>query len=185
MAEFFSRLSTRDKKALIVGSIAVVMFLMFEFIFVPLVEQTKNIKRIALTNKSNLITMMKLKHKYKILNMGAIGNKDLLIKRGKNFSLFSYLDQMAEKCLIKKNVVYMKPFFQGSNNKKYKKAFVKVRLESISLKECVAFLDKIEKKSIGEKDIMVSINSFSISSSGKNNKLIDAVIEAETIIPAN
>ncbi len=174
------KLSKRDKNALIICMAFLLIFLLVEFIFLPVVAKRKNIKKDIQINKLNLAKMIEMQQKYNSFNTNIEGRKDQIKKRGKRFSLFSYLDSTAETCGVKKNVAYIKPSFQDLKNSDYKKAFVKVRLESISLKECVAFLNKIESL-----ENIVNINSFSISTTGKDKKMLDVVFETETLVLSN
>jgi general secretion pathway protein M len=180
MQNFFLNLSKRDKNALVICFIFLVFFLAIKYAFLPALNKRNDLKRAIQTTKFNLTQMIELQEKYTVSDEDIKNKKDTLDKRSKNFSLFSYLDSTAEKCELKKNVVYMKPSFQKHSNTNFKKAFVKVKLESISLKACVAFFNRIENI-----DTLVSINSFSISTTGRENKLIDAVIETETIMATN
>ena len=175
-----SNLSKRDKNALIICAVFLIVFLISRFIFLPAINKRKDLKRIIQTNKSNLTEMIELQEQYNTSDKNLEGSKKLIQKRGKQFSLFSYIDSIVEKCGVKKNVAYMKPSFQNHDNTAYKKAYVKLKIESISLKECVDFFNQIE-----DFKNMVRINSFSISTTGKGNKMIDAVIETETIMLTN
>ena len=173
-------LSKQNKNALIICAVFLLLFFMVQFIFLPAVNKRKDLKKIIKTNQSNLTKMIELQQGYNVSDKNMDNNRILLQKRGKKFSLFSYLDTTAKNCGVKKNVVFMKPSFQNLKNSDYQKAFVKVKLESISLKECIAFLNKIENVKN-----MVSINSFSISTTGKDNKLLNIIIETETIMLIN
>ncbi|MCD4744389.1 MAG: hypothetical protein K8R67_18145 [Desulfobacteraceae bacterium] len=172
--------SERNKNALITGAVFLLIFFAVVLIFLPAVNKRKDLKRIIHTSKFNLTKMIELRQNYNATGKDVDNNTTLLKKRDKNFSLFSYFDSIAKNCGVKKNVAYMKPSFQDIKGSEYKKAFVKAKLESISLKECVAFLNKIENSKN-----MVSVNSFSISTTGKDNKMIDIVIETETIMLIN
>ncbi len=177
MSNLLSNLSKRDKNALIICAVFCLVFFVAKFVFLPSINNRKDLKRITQTKKSNLTKMIKLQQQYKISGKDIERSKELLQKRDKQFSLFSYIDSIVTKCGVKKNVVYMKPSFQSLDNAAYKKAYVKLKIESISLKECVDFFNKIENF-----NNMVKINSFSISTTGKSNKMIDAVIETETLM---
>ncbi len=180
MNNFLSNLSKRDKNALIICAAFLIVFLVAKFIFFPAINKRNNLKRIIQINKTNLAEMIELQHQYNASGKSLEGNKKRIQKRGKQFSLFSYIDSIVQKCGVKKNVAYMKPSFQNLDNKAFKKAYVKLKIESISLQECIDFFNKVENF-----ENMVRINSFSISTTGKGNEMIDAVIETETIMLTN
>ena len=180
MVKFFQNLSKRDRNALAVCSFFLVIFVIIQFLFLPALAKRKNLNRVLKINKSNLDKMVLLNRQHRAFNKGSKNKKALLLKRGKRFSLFSFIDRVAESCKLKKNVAYMKPSFKSLDNTDIRKAFVKLRLESISLNECVDFLNKIE-----DRKNMVRINSFSISTAGKDKKMIDIVIETETSVLKN
>jgi len=99
------------------------------------------------------------------------------LTRDKAFSLFSFLDTEAKKCGVKDNVEYMRPTSRDLENSKYNVSRVKVKLSQVYLMELVDFLYLVE--SSGNH---VAITSISLSRTGKKKKLLDAVIEAETLI---
>ena len=91
-----TNLSKRNKSALILCAVFLLLFFVVEFIFSPAVNKKKDLKRIIKTNKSNLTRMIELQQDYNISDKDIDRNKILLQKRGKNFSLFSYLDSTAK-----------------------------------------------------------------------------------------
>jgi general secretion pathway protein M len=172
--------SEQNKYALVTGAALLLLCLIAAYVFVPAEKRKKNLRRSILATKANLDEMITIQQNHTNSSQNIDDKSNLLKKRHKGFSLFGYFDATAKRCGVKKNVAYIKPSFQNIKDSKYKKAFVKARLESISLKECVAFFNKIENN----KNI-VSINSFSISTTGKNHDMIDVIIETETMVLIN
>ena len=102
---------------------------------------------------------------------------DILSQRTKGFTLFSFLDTLAEKSGVKDNVAYMKPSSRTFNDKNYAISMVKIKLDALYLKELVDFLYSVESSRNG-----VHIRSLSLSKTGKEQTMLDAIVEAETLV---
>ena len=99
----------------------------------------------------------------------------LLAKRQKGFTLFSFLEQEAAQSDIKGHIKYMKPSSsQGTGP--YKESTVEMKLEGVTLKQLVGYLHRIESP----RDA-ISIKRISITENKKKSGYIDAVLKALTM----
>jgi hypothetical protein len=100
-----------------------------------------------------------------------------LTARPQNFTLFSFLDRQAEKSHVKKNIDYMKTFSRELDTTGYKLSKVKLKLKNIFLDDLVQFIRRVEAPGNG-----VFITALSLSETGKGKKMLDVIIEAQTLI---
>jgi len=168
-------ISRREKNILISGAVFVILFFGFQFGIVPVFDQRENLTRILEDKHAALEKLNDLQQQY-----FAVSNKfdikaQTLAQRRKDFSLFSFLDSLVQQSGIKENVAYMKPLTKKLENSKYMLVTVKVKLNSVYLKEFIDFLYRIESSGNA-----VVISSLSLSKSGKNRNQLDAVVETRT-----
>ncbi len=170
-------LAKREKNVLTAGGVFIVVFLFVQLFYFPAVDKRKSLENALETKQKKLKEMGSLQQQYLSLSGSMDGQKDAILTRNKNFSLFLFLDTEAKKSGVKDNVAYMKPFSRDIDSSKYKIARVKVKLNQVYLKELVDFLYLVESS-----ENQVSITSISLSKTGKQKNLLDAVIEAETLM---
>jgi len=170
-------ISQRDKKALIICAGFLITFVVIQFILVPALDRKKELGQRVAANEIALNEIISLQQEYSSLSRMNMAETDILSQRTKGFTLFSFLDTLAEKSGVKDNVVYMKPSSRTFNDKNYAISMVKIKLDTLYLKELVDFLYSVESSRNG-----VHIRSLSLSKTGKDQTMIDAIVEAETLV---
>ncbi len=169
--------SKREINVLTVGGIVLIVFLAAQFIYSPAIEKRKSSQRILAESQAALKEMVVLKQEFSAISTNFDIKAERIAKRKKNFSLFSFLDSQARLSDVKENVVYMKPFTKELENSLYTLENVKVKLTDVYLKELIDFLFRIESSPNS-----VTITSFALSKSGKDNTRLEAIIETETLM---
>ncbi|MBI9092439.1 MAG: type II secretion system protein M [Desulfobacterium sp.] len=170
-------ISQRDKKALIICAGFLITFVAVQFILVPALDRKKELANRVAAKEAALTEIISLQQEYARLSRMNMADTDILSKRAKGFTLFSFLDALAEKSGVKDNVAYMKPSSRTFNDKNYAVSMVKIKLDTLYLKELVDFLYRVESSRNG-----VHIRSLSLSKTGKEQTLLDAIVEAETLV---
>lgn len=171
-------LSAREKNYLTAAGTVIVIFVLFQFIYFPALDKRDALVRILDAQTRAIDEMASLQAEYQGLSQGLEGQKAVIQSRGRGFSLFSFLDHQARLSGVKKKLAYMQPFSQESGHPDYSVARVKVKLNDLYLQELVDFLNKVEGQGNA-----VFITSLSISRTGAGQDLMDAVIEAQTLMP--
>lgn len=172
----FSRLSPRERDLLLITSAVIILFLLIRFIFFPAFDRRKALTNQLQAQKNTLKQMTELERRYAEIQVSATAKKEKVMKRDRSFTLFSFLDTLAQESSVKENVIYMKPSTRKSESSELDISNVKVKLDGIAIKQAEEFIYKIETS-----DNMVYIRSISLSRSGEERKL-SAIIEAETIM---
>jgi len=170
-------LSQRDKKALIICAGFLMVFIAFQFVLVPALDRKQALSDSIAAKEAALGEMISLQQEYSRLSRMSMAETNILTRRAKGFTLFSFLDTLAEKSGVKDNVAYMKPSSRTFNDKNYAVSMVKIKLNTLYLKELVDFLYSVESSRNG-----VHIRSLSLSKTGKDQTMIDAIVEAETLV---
>ncbi len=170
-------LTNREYKYIVVGGIFLLSFTILQFIFLPVFDRRnmlKNQEKIETTSLEEIIELQKLHSKSLKKN---ISKTNIFKSLNKKDTHFSFINVQASKAKVKDNIVYIQPSSQNSDESTYIISQVKIKIESTYLKELIDFIALIESFDRG-----VAISSLSISKTGKNNKLIAAIVETETMI---
>ena len=170
-------ISHQDKKALIVCVGFLMAFIGIQFVLLPAIDKKKELSQRVTSKEASLKELVTLENEYIKLSGSSRVKITALSGRDKDFTLFSFLDTLAEKSGVKDNVAYIKPSSRTLNDKAYAISMVKIKLDALYLKELVEFIHGVE---ISRNN--VQIKSISLSKTGKDNALLDAIVEAETLI---
>jgi len=170
-------ISNRDKKALIICAGFLMAFIIVQFMLLPTLEKRKTLEQRLVAKKVALEEIINLEREYIILTGRTGAESSTISSRGTDFTLFSFIDTLAEQSGVKDNVAYMKPSARTLANREYAVSMVKIKLDSLFLKEFVDFINRVESS-----PNHVQIRSLSLSKTGRDNTLIDAIVEAETIV---
>ena len=170
--------SKREINVLLFGALFVILFLGYQFGIVAVLEKRDNLKRIVNEKQAALEEMAILQQKFLAVSNRFDTKTHALEGRKPDFSLFSFLDAQARQSRVKENVAYMKPFTKKLENSLYDLETAKINLKQVYLKNLVDFLYQIESSKTG-----VTITSLSLSKAGKENVMIDAIIETQTLMP--
>lgn len=169
-------LSKRDKKFIIAGSVFLVLFSLAWFIYLPAVDRRAMLEKKVVSKTRDLGRMQDFELTCRQYARSFDMEKQALDQRGAQFTLFSFLESLSSKSLVKDNVAYMKPFSQDMENSDYKLSWVTVKLTQVYLEGLVDFLVRIETSPNG-----VSVISLALTKSGDKGQFLDAVIETQTL----
>jgi general secretion pathway protein M len=97
-------------------------------------------------------------------------------QREANFTLFSFLDQLAGQARVKERVSYMRPTKIELKNSPFKLSRVEMKLEGVTLEQLTTYIHGVE--SSGN---MVSVGKLSITRRDPKEGLLDAILQVETL----
>ena len=169
--------SKREINELLLGVLFLVLFFAYLLGVTAVLDKRDNLKRILNEKQTALEEMVLLRQQYLAVSNNFDSKTQALAARNKGFSLFSFLDFLAQQSGVKENVAYMKPFTKKLEKSIYTLATVKVKLQEVRLKKLVDYLYHIESSKNG-----VTITSLSLSKAGKQKLMLDAVIETQTLV---
>ena len=154
------KISRRERMVIAVGGAIVLVFLFLRLGVFPLLDKRNQLSRGIETREQALAEMRDLQAKYRDLHGKANVLRDQLGGREANFSLFSFLEQMAAKSEVKKNIAYMKPSNIAADGP-FKETLVEMKLQEVTLEQLVDFLILVEapEKIVALKRISIQENS--------------------------
>ncbi|MFH1154603.1 MAG: hypothetical protein V1793_12380 [Pseudomonadota bacterium] len=173
-------LSGREKLLVSLGLIVVLVFLAVAFIMMPALDRRTSLEKQLASKLGALTQMQSLRTQYQGITRSGQEAGQLIQDRPRNFTLFSFLDTLAEQSGVKDNVAYMKPASTKLEKSSNTLSTVKLKLDNLGYAELVDYISRIETARSG-----VFIKSISLSRTGKDLKQLEAVIEAQTLVPGD
>ena len=154
------KLAKREKYLVMLAGCAIAVFLLFQFVIFPFFDERKRMRRSIAAKEESLKEVLRLRGEYEVQKTGFQGIKQILSKRNRGFTLFSFLEKAAGEADLKGHIKYMKPSSTQSTGP-YKESTVEMKLEQITLKQLADYLYRVESP-----ESLISIKRISI----KENK---------------
>ncbi len=169
------KLNKRERMAVLVAAAVVIVFVVFQFIITPYQEKQLRLTRSLEAKTEALKEMKALKVQYEAVTEKARISSIQFDQREQGFTLFSFLDRLASETGVKDHITYMKPSRVDDNNTPYRISLVEMKLQDITMKQLTPYLHMVETS----KNV-VFIRRMSITRTGQDEGLIDAVLQVET-----
>jgi hypothetical protein len=168
------RLAFREKVVLGLGTLFGVVLLAYTLIITPYMEKVRVLDRRIAQKTVELKEISILREEYQEIKRKMEELKGKVGKRGKSFPLFSHLESLAAKTLIKGNIASMKPQ-SAPLGEHYKESSVAVKLESITTRQLVDYLFRIENS-----EAFLRIKRLHLKKRHDNPEYLDATFLVST-----
>jgi len=169
------QLNKREKIAVSIGGLSLLLFIVLQFIVFPLADKrAKLVKGVALREKE-VVEMRIMQERYRELSKQSGSLTSLLAQRDAGFSLFSFLEKNAADSQVKEHIAYMKPS-ESPKNELFKQSLVEMKLQAISLKQLVDFLKKTEST-----ENLVGIDKITIQENSKESATLDVTLKMVSV----
>ncbi|HMA86161.1 MAG TPA: type II secretion system protein GspM [Desulfosalsimonadaceae bacterium] len=169
-------LNQREKIIVYGAGLFIAAFALVQLIIMPVFEKRDELQRKLDAKHQTLSEMQQLRAEYQELRQRIAASRNQFDRRPANFTLFSFMDRLAGQAGIKQHVSYMKPSTTVNDDTGVTLSRVEMELQGISLKDLTKYLYNVETSKN-----MVMIKRLSISRTGRDSALIDAVLQAETV----
>lgn len=170
-----ANITPRDRLFLLVGGIIVFIFIILQFAVLPLIDNRQKLRQGIAARENALEEMQELQKRYQDLHRTANTLVDQLGSRPAGFSLFSFLEQNASRTDVKKNIAYMKPS-ELADDGPFKEIYVEMKLQAISLRQLVDFLQLIESP-----ENVVALKRVSIQENKKQKATLDVILQVVSL----
>ena len=168
------KLARREKHFVSVAVLFIAIFLLFQFLIFPFFETRGRVQRGVKAKEDGLKEILRLSSEYQRYRGGSQGIKQILARRNKGFTLFSFLEKAAGDAEVKAHIKYMKPSTSIGHGL-YKESLVEMKLEEVTLQQLIGYLYRIESP-----DNVVSIKRISIKETKKRSDYLDAILQVLT-----
>ena len=173
---FKFNLKPRERFAVTIAAMVLLVLLVLQLIVFPTLDRRKRLKRTIESNTAALQEIQQLKTEYESMTRQTRNTENLLKRRSRSFTLFSFIDQLAGKVGIKNNIEYMKPSTANLKNSPLSLSMVEMKISALTIEQLTNFLYGVEDDAM-----MVWIKRISIQKGEKNVGLINTTLQVETI----
>jgi len=169
------RINPREKRTLIVGGCALAALLVYFMVISPYMKAMELMDQRIARKTEELKEVLALREEYTRLREKTRILEDM-VRSTPGFSLLSFLETLATRNQVKKQIAYMKPVTTPTSDK-YRESSVEMKLESISLKQLVDYLYGIEHA-----EQPIRIKRLNIAKERKK-AFLDVTLQASTFEP--
>jgi len=163
-------LAKREKFLVTLAGCILLFLAVFHFLILPFFEERKRLKNGVQAKEVTFKEIVVKSAEYKALKKKYQDLQDILARRDKAVTLFSFLEREAAKAEVKGHIKYMKPSVtQGTGP--YKESLVEMKLEAITLKQLVGYLYRIESP-----EEVIGIKRISIKENSKESGYLDVIL---------
>jgi general secretion pathway protein M len=163
------QLNPRERLALIVGAVVVLVTLIYLGIVAPYRQAMGRLDARIATRQKQLGQIQEVRQDYLQLQQ-QVAAAESRLDRGREFSLFTFVETTAAREAGRENLIYMRPQ-PPSTQEGFREESVEVKLEKIRLDQLVRFLYAFEAV-----DAALEIKNLRIRTRFDNRSLLDAVL---------
>ena len=168
------RLARRERYFVSAATLSVAIFLLLQFLIFPFFETRRRLQRSVRAKEEGLKEILRLSSEYLSHRERTQGVQEVLARRNKGFTLFSFLEKSAGDAGVKAHIKYMKPSVSTGPGP-YKESLVEMKLEAITLQQLISYLYGIESP-----DDAVGIKRLSIDENRRKSGSLDAILQVLT-----
>ena len=168
-------LGRREKLLVWLSVCAVAIFFLLQFIIFPVLEKKSFLERGVKAKEAGLREILKLRDEYETYKKDTYGIQDILGKRKKGFTLFSFLEKAAGEAGVKSHIKYMKPSASKGTGT-FKESMVEMKLEGITLQQLVDYLYLVQSR-----ENAVTVKRLSITESKEAAGYLNAILQLLTV----
>ena len=169
-------INKREKLAVSAAAAAVIIFLLLQFVVLPLFERNDRLTGLLATRQTELEQIRLLQAQYRQTTLKLEQAQRHLQARRQGFTLFSYLDTLAGQTNVKRHIAYMRPTTTPLRDSPYRLSMVEMKLQEITMSQLLAYLHGIETS-----PNMIAIKRLSISKGEQQADLINTVFQVQTL----
>lgn len=174
----FANLKQREKIVIAAGAAVVVLFLFWQLMLMPLLDDRKRLQNVWRYKNTSLAQLSKIKSEIDRFKEEKQHTQQRFGRRGRQFSLFSFVERSAGEAGLKDHIAYMKPSTKKNDQNGFNIAIVEVKLQNITLRQLVDYLHRIETS-----PNMVRIHRAAINKSVKPKDRLTVTMQVQTVTP--
>lgn len=169
-------LNRRERLILIGAAIFIVLFGVFNLAIAPVFERKSELASELASKRRIAVQMQALQDEYRSLVEQMDMAENQYAQRPADFSLFSFLEQVASESGVKDKITYMRPSTSDDAFSGLTILQVEMRLQDITLADLAAYLFRVETA-----EYMLQVSRLSITKSGDADSPVNAEMRVESV----
>lgn len=129
---------------LLLGAILIFSVLFYLFVVSPALARQKVLEKYIGKQESELAKMTELSLKWDRFKANRVNAEKTLTRRGKKFTLLSFLEGVSRNLGIHDKIQYMKPLSSPEASRSLKQLGMEIKLDGINITQLVKFLYELE-----------------------------------------
>ena len=129
---------------LVLAGILIFALLFYLLIVSPAISRQKVLEKYIHKKEADLVKMAELNSKWERFKNKKVKAEKTLSRRGKKFTLLSFMEGISRKVGIHKRIEYMKPLSSPDESGSLKQVGMEIKLDDITIKQLVKFLYELE-----------------------------------------
>ncbi len=170
------QLSDKDRRALLICAVALLLFALIQFVLLPLWEGKKRLEKSIASREKAVAEMQTLQSEIKQFSRQNSSLDERVAQRAPGFSLFAFLEKGGEQVGIKEHIDYIKPSDKVSGEGGLEQVAAEMKLKAVPLDRLVALLELIESP-----ENLVEVERVSILTNKKEQGGLDAVMRVVSL----
>ena len=169
------QLSQREQWAVAAAGTALTVFLLLQFLVLPLVDRRARLEKGLVTRAQAVTEMRAMQDQYRALTSRSGSLAAALAAREAGFSLFSFLEKNADDSGVREKIAHMKPS-ESTGSELFTQSQVEMKLQAVSLGQLVRFLERVESPAH-----LVGIDKIAIQENTREKGLLDVTLQLVSI----
>ena len=168
------RLAKRER-LLLIGGIALLLLLIFFQLLSSGRKEMRTRQKESKRLEKDLKEMYGFRNRYLALEERLKSFEESIVTRPTNFTLFSYLEDLASQAGVKERIDYLKPE-EMKVSERYRRSLVRIKLKGVTLEQLTRYLYSIERSphSLGVRRLHIAPQSI-------KRELLDITFEVSTL----
>jgi len=141
--QYYHHLSLREQRMVLATLLFLALTFVYSVIIGPLFDHNALLNRKIEKKQEEITEMIRLRSSVVQDRGGMDRIRKIIDQRGKDFSVFAYLEQLASKAEMKEKIIYIKPQRETPVGR-FKESLVQIKLEKIGMEALTRYLYQIE-----------------------------------------
>ncbi len=174
------RIKRREMGFILGGGLLVLLLFYYLIAISPALSRQEALERATASKVQDLADMMTLKARWEEFKRRRGEAEELLARRGRDFTLLSFLEGVSRKVGVQDKIQYMKPLGTLEESSGMKVVGMEIKLEGIGVEQMVKFLHEIEFS-----DMLLGIKKIKIQTLEKGEEhSLRVTLQVDTITTA-
>ncbi|NOY53588.1 MAG: type II secretion system protein M [Deltaproteobacteria bacterium] len=141
--QYYQHISLREQRMVLASILFLILIFVYSLILGPLMDRNALLNRKIKKKREEITEMVRLRSSVVQDRGGMDRIRKIIEQRGKDFSVFAYLEQLATKAEMKDKIIYIKPQRETPVGR-FKESLVQIKLEKIGMEALTRYLYQIE-----------------------------------------
>lgn len=173
---FFQSLGTRERVFILGAGVAILLALLFTMVIDPMLAHSARLDKQIVAAQRELQDIQSLRQDYQ-RQKSVLDRINAQLKRQRNFSVFSRLEELAKQTDTRSKILYIKPTVSTPSDA-YEEESVEVKMEDVTLDQLIQYLFQIENS-----PQFMKVKRLYLKPRLDNRQLLSVIFRVSTFTP--